>query len=252
LTVVRRGAAIIAVAALCALLAGPAQAVETARISAAFAPERLGAPTAISLGFEVKGAAGEPPAPLTGIDFRYPSNLGIATSGLGTAACLPAAYVAHGPAACPGNSLMGSGTALVDVPVGPELIEETARLTLAAGPSPDSLLHVLIGATGESPVAARIVIPTVLAGGKLRVAVPLVEGLPEGPDVSVVKVHVTIGGALTYHERVHGRMVSYHPKGISLPRSCPRGGFRFAAAFAFLDGNHAEARAVVPCPRGRR
>jgi hypothetical protein len=247
----RSGLFLPALAALCALLAGPASAVETAKIDAGFAPERLGAPTTISLGFEVKGASGELPAPLTAIDFRYPADFGIATSGLGTAACSPVALQAHGPAACPGNSLMGFGTAQVDVPVASELLEETARLALVAGPSPDGRLHVLIGATGESPVAARIVMPTVLSGGRLHVAVPLVQGLPEGPDVSVVKVHVTIGGNLVYHERRRGRTVAYHPKGFSLPRVCPRGGFRFAAAFAFLDGNRAAARAVVPCPRGR-
>jgi hypothetical protein len=241
-----------AAAALCALFSGPASAIETARIDAGFAPERLGAPTTISFGFEVKGSAGELPAPITGIDFGYPANLGIATSGLGTAACSPVALQIHGPAVCPGNSLMGYGSALVDIPVGPDLLEETARIASVAGPSPDGSLRVLIGATGESPVAARIVIPTVLADGRLDVAMPLIPGLPEGPDVSVVKVHVTIGGNLTYHEQVHGRTIAYHPKGFSLPRVCPRGGFRFTATFAFLDGNHAHARAAVACPRGRR
>jgi hypothetical protein len=64
-------------------------------------------------------------------------------------------------------------------------------------------------------------------------------------------MHLTLGGRLTYYERVHGRNIAYHPAGIGLPRSCPRGGFPFAATFRFLDGRHAGAQTRVPCPRHR-
>jgi hypothetical protein len=90
--------------------------------------------------------------------------------------------------------------------------------------------------------------PTVLLPGHLRISVPLVASLPEGPDVALVSVHVTLGGALTYYERVHGRLVRYRPRGIALPSRCPRAGFRFAASFAFLDGTHSSASTVVRCP----
>jgi hypothetical protein len=62
-------------------------------------------------------------------------------------------------------------------------------------------------------------------------------------------MHLTLGGHLTYYERVHGRTIAYHPAGIGLPRSCPRGGFPFGATFSFLDGQHASARTKVACPR---
>jgi hypothetical protein len=62
---------------------------------------------------------------------------------------------------------------------------------------------------------------------------------------------MTLGGNLTYYEIVKGQSVPYHPAGVGLPQSCPRGGFSFAATFAFLDGSRSRADTAVPCPRPR-
>jgi hypothetical protein len=167
------------------------------------------------------------------------------------ASCSPVELEAHGPAVCPADSLMGHGSALVEVPVGPEVIAETASIVLVAGTPQNGYVRVLICVTGISPVAARIVMPTLLLAGRLHIDVPLVAGLPEAPDVSVVRVRVTLGGPLTYYERVRGRTEAYRPRGVGLPTSCPRGGFRFAATFAFLDGARADAGTAVRCPRRR-
>jgi hypothetical protein len=231
-----------------------AHASESAKISATFKPERLGAPTTATLGFQLASVGGRLPSPLTGIDFRYPTDLGIATSGLGLASCDPAGLEAHGPAVCPPNSVMGYGSASVEVPLGPEIVRETAKIVLVAGPSRDGHLNLLVSATGLSPVAARIVMPTLLLSGHLHIGVPLVPSLPEGPPVAVVRVQVTLGGRpggrLTYYEQAHGRTVAYHPKGIGLPRRCPSAGFEFAATFSFLDGTRTSAHTAVPCPKG--
>lgn len=51
-----------------------------------------------------------------------------------------------------------------------------------------------------------------------------------GPDVSIVSVQTTIGPRhLTYYRRLHGRRVAFHPRGVSVPERCPRGGLPFAA-----------------------
>jgi hypothetical protein len=89
----------------------------------------------------------------------------------------------------------------------------------------------------------------VLLPGDLRFSVPLVASLPGSPDVAVVRLRVTIGGKLTYYEHANGRTIAFHPRGIELPRRCPRGGFAFAATFQFLDGSASTARTAVPCPR---
>ncbi|HEY5343379.1 MAG TPA: hypothetical protein VIJ66_06935 [Solirubrobacteraceae bacterium] len=237
--------------ALCACIPGSAAAAQSASISTVFTPERLGAPTTVSLGFQISAPAGQVPSPLTGVDFHYPSNLGIATSGLGTASCPLAELEARGPSICPPNSRMGSGSAFVEIPVGGEIRTEKGDIALVAGPSQNGYIRLLVAATGFSPVAARIVMPSLLEAGDLKLTVPLVESLPGAADVSVVRVHVTLGGNLTYYHRQHGKMVAYRPKSVVLPKTCPPGGFRFSATFGFLDGTHAQAGRTVACPRGR-
>jgi hypothetical protein len=237
--------------ALCAALPGNALGATTTTMSAAFTPDRLGASTTVSLGFKIRAPAGQVPSPLTGLDFHYPANLGIATTGLGVASCQTAELQAHGASSCPPDSRMGSGSARVEVPVGGGVETESASLALVAGPSPDGYVRLLIAATGLSPVIARIVIPSLLETGEFQLAVPLIESLPEAAYVSVVRANLIIGGNITYYEPVHGRNVPYRPAGIGIPRSCPRGGFRFSADFSFQDGGHAQARTAVACPRGR-
>jgi len=221
---------------------------ETGRISAALSPERLGAPTAITLQLQVAASHGGVPAPLSAIDVFLPPELGVATSGLGLASCAAPALEALGPAACPANSRMGSGDAVVEIPIGPEVRREKVSLTLFAGQSPDGYLRILICATGAFPVQARIVLTSVLLAGELRISVPRVPGLPGGPDVSLIEMRAVLGGKLTYYERVHGKTAAYHPKGIGLPPRCPRKGFGFRAMFSFVDGGRAPARTAVACP----
>jgi hypothetical protein len=235
-----------AVAIYLALAAG-GSAAQTASMTAGFTPEKLGAPTTLSLGFQLGG--GELPPPLTAVDFRYPANLGLLTSGLGLASCDPVELQEHGPSTCPANSLMGHGSALIEVPVGSEVLTETAQIALLAGPSQDGSTRILISATGASPVAAGFVMPTVLLAGRLHITLPLVPSFPGAPDLSVVRIQATLGGNLTYYQRAHGKMIAYHPRGIELPKRCPRGGFRFAAAFAFVDRSTAAAHTTVACPR---
>ncbi|HTA96146.1 MAG TPA: hypothetical protein VK730_00710 [Solirubrobacteraceae bacterium] len=221
-----------------------------ASINVRFVPERLGAPTTFSLGFRLDAGGGLPP-PLTGIEFHYPTDLGIATNGLGVASCPLVALEADGPSICPPDSRMGGGNALVEIPFGGETQQETASIALLAGPSQDGYVRMFVNAMGSSPVIAHVVMPALLLPGDLRFTVPLVESLPGSPYVSVAGAHVTLGGDLTYYERRHGRLVAYRPQGVMLPRDCPRGGFRFSMNFSFLDGTAARAQTVVACPRGR-
>ncbi|MCW2970803.1 MAG: hypothetical protein JWO23_1930 [Solirubrobacterales bacterium] len=231
-----------------AVLPSRAGAAQGATLSVKFTPERLGAPTTLSFGFAV-APGGAARNALTGVELSYPATLGISTSGLGLASCSPALLESGGPAACPANSHMGYGSALVEIPIGHELVGETATVALLAGPSPNTSLQLLVSVTGESPVAARIVLSAQLLPGRLDIRVPPVQILPEAPYVALVRLRATLGGRLKYYERVHGRTVAYRPRGIVLPTVCPRNGFRFAAALTFLDGSRSLARATVPCPR---
>jgi hypothetical protein len=236
---------------LAASAGGPSLAAgaQRARMSARLSPDQLGATSALSFGLEILATGGEIPSPVRSIGVHFPAGLGLSTSGLGLATCSLATLETRGPAACPANSQMGSGSALARFDLGAETFEESARLALVAGPSADGYTRPLIAALGETPVATEIVMSSVLEAGALQIAVPLVPGLPEGPDVALVAVRVSLGGDLSYYETVRGRRLAYRPRGIALPRHCPRGGFRFSAELTFLDGSTADAASTVACPR---
>jgi hypothetical protein len=237
--------------AACLCTVAPASAVPSAKMSASFTPYRLGAPTAISASFQIQWSEPRPPV-LAAAELAFPRDFGFATSGLGLAACDPVVLQEEGPKACPPNSRMGSGSALVEVPLGGFLHQESVALAVLAGPSPGGYLRLLVSAEGALPVTALVVLYAELLPGRLSIAVPPIPTLPEGPHVALVSMHLTLGGRLTYYERRHGRNVAYHPTGIGLPSSCPRRGFQFATTFTFADGRRAVARATVACPRRSR
>ncbi len=227
-----------------------AGATPLARMAAAFSPERLGKPTTISASFRITSREPRPPV-LTAVRLEYPRDLGFATSGLGVAACDPVLLEEDGPEACPADSHMGHGSAVVEIPLGGFLHTERVELEVLAGPSPNGYLHVLVSGVGSFPVSALIVLAGELLPTGLDITVPPIPTLPEGPYVSLVEMHLELGGPLTYYERVRDATIAYHPPGVGLPSSCPRGGFQFAAAFSFLDGQTAGAHARVACPRRR-
>jgi hypothetical protein len=252
----RRPREILTAILACACLPGTAGAAESVRLQATLTPERLGQGTTIGFDIQITAPDGRVPPPLTGVDVRYPDNLGIALSGLGVETCTAAVLEASGAAGCPVDSRMGYGSALADVPFGPATVSESATIAAFRAPDQEGHLAFFFYTESRSPVLAQLVLPGLLLaarapfGGLVNVSVPLVPSVPQGPDVSVVELRSTLGPEhLTYTEDVRGRTVSYQPEGILLPDRCPRGGFPFAATLAFQDGSHASARAAVACPR---
>ncbi len=242
----------------CACLPAAAGAAQTVKLKASLTPERLGAGTTIAFEFTVSSTTGQVPSPLSGVDLLYPANLGLATSGLGLATCTTNILEALGPEGCPSESQMGYGSGLVEVPFGPEILQETATTKVFMANLNQGHLGLVFYAYGVTPVAAEIVFPGLVLpapkpyGGDLTTTIPPVPTLPGAPNASVVKLSTTIGPErLTYYERTRGRYLPYHPRGIVLPRTCPRGGFKFAARFTFQDTTHAAARTAVPCPPRR-
>jgi hypothetical protein len=233
-----------------------AQAAPSVSLTATLTPERLGHGTTLGFGFDVATQPGHVPPPLTQLSVLYPANIGIALSGVGIATCTAVTLEIFGPEGCPPDSRMGFGSALAEIPIGPEIIQENGEISVVRAPTENGHFAILVYAKGVRPVDARIVFPGLLLGapspfgGLIRMAVPLVPSVPEAPDVAVVHVQTTIGpDHLTYYERVHGKLVAYNPQGILLPNRCPRGGFQFGATFSFLDGSRASAHTAVPCPR---
>ncbi len=253
----RRAQAIIATALTCIGLSGNAQASESLTLSVGLTPERLGQGTTVGFDFDIASTTGLVPPPLTEVDLRYPGDLGVALSGLGLATCSAMTLELLGPAGCPAEAHMGYGSVLAEIAIGGEVIVEPATLAVLRAPTEDGHVSLLFYAAGEAPVYAQIVFTGALLpaappyGGLLHIDVPLVPSVPGAPDVAVAQIHGTLGPQhLTYYHHVRGGFVPYNPQGILLPHHCPRGGFRFAAELAFLDGSRTGNRAVVSCPRG--
>jgi hypothetical protein len=240
-----------------------AMATPSVKLAASFSPERLGKGTTIRIGFHVAYPSGEAPLAATAIQFFLPPGLGIATSELGLQNCLPANLERYGPAACPSNSLMGHGSATTAVPFGSHFVIEHTSVTLFSGPVQGSDPQLLFVTVGEYPVIAEIIFSALVLpagprfGGLIETKLPLVPSVPYGPDVALLGLQTTIGPAgIVYHEDIGGKTIDFHPRGILLPKSCPRGGFPFAVRLSFSDGANAGAGATVPCPNnsahGRR
>jgi hypothetical protein len=239
----------------CGCLPVTAGAAETATLHASFSPDRLGAGTTIGFGFQIVGADGGVPAPLTSLSLRLPAGIDYVSTTLGLAVCRPASLLARGLAGCSPNSRLGSGSAVVETPFGQGSGHETSEVHLLMGPPHDNNLVVLFYTNGLKPISSQIVFQGELAsgsetlGGSLDAAVPLIPSLPGSPPVSILSVQSTIGPShLTYYTHSHGKTVAFRPQGVAVPLHCPQGGFPFSASFGFSDATSTVATSTVPCP----
>jgi hypothetical protein len=254
-------AALAAISCCSALLALPrlAGASQTVHLIASFSPDRAGASTTVSFGFTVSGSEGRVPSPLRSIDLHLPAGIGLARNTLGTAICEPVDLYEVGPQGCPPNSRVGYGSALAEIPYGPTIVDESASVYAYRGETEDEHITILFFAEALYPVFAALVFPgeiledSGLFGNRIHTEVPLIPSVPGGPNVSLVRFQSTFGPQdLTYSHTIRGRTVYFHPRGVSVPRTCPSGGFPFAADFSFEDGSQQTADTTVPCPAGAR
>jgi hypothetical protein len=254
-------ASIVMVAASC--ICGSALATQTARLHAAFSPERLGAPTTISLSFRIASSPLDSSLPLTNVSLFLPNEMGLATSGLGLRNCVPARLEAFGPPGCPAASLMGRGIATAEIPIEGDLIAESAQIDVFSAPVQNGRLALMVYANALSPVLAQLVFPASVIpaaapyGEGIDTNVPLVPTIPGGPDVAVTRFQMTLGSPETgtdsfvYYHWAGDRRTPYSPPGLILPPSCPHGGFPFKAQFVFQGDSVTTARTFVPCPHRR-
>jgi hypothetical protein len=237
--------------AICGCSAGAARATQSASLRVSLSPNRLGASTTISFGFQI-GASGHglPPA-LRLLNVRLPSGMGVDTAGVAT--CAQSA-LAHGPRGCPSGSRVGSGSVRVKVPLGDVVRLETATLTVFNAPRKHGHTTLLFYAAGRVPIATQLVFSGVIVPGPLgqtiEASIPLIPTLPEAPDAAIVAMSSTLGTRqLTYYRTIGHRRVRFTPKGATIPAICPVGGFPFAANFGFNDASDTTASTTVACPR---
>jgi hypothetical protein len=245
----------------CGCAPAVARAAETAKLDAAFLPYKLGQPTTVDIHVRIANSDGGVPGPVTSFTTHLPPALEVIGSSLGLAVCQAQDLLAEGLSGCSPNARMGLGSAVVEVPFGPEIVSETASVVALMGPpaGPEGEdVGVLLYAEGQTPVQAQAVLPGVVIvgagpiGESISTNVPLTPTLPGAADASMTSMHISFGPKhLTYYKKVHGKTVGYQPRGVSLPSICPRGGFRFMTELTFQDGTYLKVPSNVPCPSSR-
>jgi hypothetical protein len=239
-----------------ALASAPvAGASSSVQFRASFSPDRPDQRTSAAFDIKISSTDGGVPPPLIAANVRYPAGLAIALSGLGVDACSRLTLEYFGIGGCPAGSIMGEGSATAAIAFGPEVVRESARVTLVRSPEEHGQLAMLFLIDGEEPVyATPVMTGSLLAapapyGGEIDIGVPLIGSFPGAPDVSVVQIHLRLGPlGLVYYEHVGSRFVPYRPIGLRLPGRCPLGGYPFGLGLRFQDGSSASASTTVRCP----
>jgi hypothetical protein len=189
------------------------------------------------------------PAPLIGVTVFLPAGVKLYPSQFPTC---PRAVIFEQkePRACPSGSRAGHGVASGVVSLGNERVHETATIEAFYGPH-DTMEFFTFG---HSPVVLEIPSEAhyvTLTGGNgygpvSFAEIPLVEDLPGAPDASVENIKIELGSAI----RRHGKAIYYG----TVPKTCPKGGFRVKVELTFAGLSGLTQQTVVvpfrsPCPR---
>jgi hypothetical protein len=240
-------------------LPASALASEVVQLHVRFLPFKLGASTTVETSFNISTTTGSAPSPLTNVAIRIPKGMDFTSTSLGTETC-SRAVILEAPWNCSPSSIMGRGEATVELAVEPEPVFLTASITQFAGVPVNHHTTILFNAEIHTPVYEQLVYTSELLkaaapfGGTLSTSIPFTPSWPEGPKVPVVHMRSTLGPLeVTYYTYVHHKRIGYHPTGIIIPSTCPRGGFPYEGIFTFEDGTQVTAKTTVPCPnRSRR
>jgi hypothetical protein len=216
----------------------------TATIMPSLSPDHAGAQAALTFAIRYSGGEFGVPSQVRHTLLRFPAGMSLDIPSLRV--CSAARLRAHGPNGCPAQSEIGSGHALAETHAGSQITTEEVGLHAFLGPPENLQPTFAILAQGYTPLDEQIVFTGKVSaarapyGEQLEMSIPPVPSLPLEPDASIVTFSLTVGAG-----RGHG---ASGRSTISVPRSCPAGGFPFAAQFTYADGSSGGAVARVPCP----
>jgi hypothetical protein len=242
---------------ICAALVAPVRvnASGAARIAAApeatsatlaptLAPDRPGAKGALTLAIQYTGGQEGVPSPVHRSVLSLPAGLTLDVPSLRS--CSAARLQAHGPSACPPQSLIGRGHALAEALAGSEVISEEVALWAFIGPPQGSNPTLELVGEGSTPVPAQVVITGTVVparppyGEELVIPIPPIPSLPSVSETSLANLTLTIGASGPHRPRSANTVL--------VPAPCPAGGWPFAAAFTYADGSSGSTAAKEPCP----
>jgi hypothetical protein len=239
---------------VCLLVAALAWATDTLTVHESFTPDKLGAPTNLSITAQFASSTGAPPSPIAKLTLYAPAGLGIDAHGAGT--CTETILQLHGPSGCPANSRVGfgGGVGLIELPK--EIIHEPYTVDFFFARPEHGHLALLAYASAVAPVPVELV---VLAkevpapkpyGLGFSVEIPPINTIPGAPLASVESAFATFGSPdVAYYERIHGKRTLVHLKGVIVPKKCPPEGFPTEGIIDFLDGTTLTVNPTIPCPR---
>jgi hypothetical protein len=247
---------IVAIALLvctCLLVAAVALAVDTLIVHESFTPDRLGAPTNLSITTKFASTAGGPPSPITRLTLYTPAGLGIDARGAGT--CTARMLSEHGPSGCPANSRVGFGGGIGLIELPKAVIHEPFTIDFFFAPSEHGHLALLAYASAVSPVSVELVVVAKQVhapkpyGLGFSVEIPPISTFPGASLASVESAFATFGAAnVAYYETVHGKRTLVHLRGVVVPKTCPHGGFPSEGTIDFADGSSLTVNPTIPCP----
>jgi hypothetical protein len=203
----------------------------------------LGAGAVIQVEGTISGTEyGGFPPPLTGVKYWAPAGAKLHPQGFAT--CAPSTIEQRGPGPCPKTSIAGpKGSFGGVVSFGTERVHETASVQPFFAPGG----NLEFFADGTTPVSIEILATGHVVsssppfGLEVIGEVPLIESVPGALDASEQEGTITVGAAYK-----HGKhTVSY----VTVPKSCPVGGWSVKVELSFLGGAITEASYKMPCPK---
>jgi hypothetical protein len=225
--------------------AAPAAGLQApAAMAASFHPDKLGAMGALTIAIDLTGGTLSEAPPLRRVVLRLPAGLGVEIPHLRS--CAPARLQLLGAGGCPAQSRLGVGHALVQAPLGSQLLGESVSLWLFLGPLRNLQPTFEILAQGYTPFEERHVFGgTVLGdeppyGEDLVLSVPAIPTLALEPGASIASMSLTIGSS---RGLARGSNTTIEPK------RCPPGGFPFAAELTYASGPVQDLETATSCPR---
>ncbi len=224
--------------------AAAAPEATSATLAPTLAPNRPGAKGALTLAIQYTGGEEGVPSPVHRSVLSLPAGLTLDVPSLRS--CSAARLQAHGPSACPPQSLIGRGHALAEALAGPEVISEEVALWAFIGPPQGSNPTLELLGEGSTPVPASVVITgTVIPahapyGEELVIPIPPIPSLPSVSETSLANLTLTIGANGPHRPRSANTVL--------VPTTCPAGGWPFAAAFTYADGSSGSTVSKAPCP----
>jgi hypothetical protein len=240
-------------ACACLSVAAVAWAAETLTTDVSLSPDKLGAPTNLSVKAKFDSTTSAVPSPVSKVTAYLPAGMAIDVHGAG--ACVAAALEAEGPSACPADSRIGFGGGTGLLELAKEVIQEPYTLDLFLGPKEDGHLVVLAYVNAVTPASFQIVVAakefqaSKPYGLGFSFEIPPIPTLPEASDASIETAFLTVGDKnVAYFEQVHGKRKLVHVSGIVVPKVCPSGGFPYKALVSFADGSALTDLGVISCP----